>query len=230
MKKEKIYLIILAISSSLALSESFSPDKGLEIIPLKNMAIPDSYKKELSLRMQEEKTKGYYETNSSYARYLLGKKKNFHGELSEFKNNRDPSDTHLKKQISDLKLAFAFNGIPIPKENIMGYAAIGAWTENGWTGIKTFFEDKNFGICSYSLFNISLSHGAVQLNNETTEYIVNKKPSSANVEGSVDSGFLYEINWFDKTYVHFLQCAKPRYELIIQKLVDFANQIDTYVE
>jgi hypothetical protein len=208
------------------------PTKELTIVPMAKLNIPEQMKVEIMKNKAEEKQKGYHEMDSSYAQYLLNLKRTAPGEIKAFRVN-NAFDTHLKNEISDIHLAFNFKPLTMVKtENIIGYAPIGSYVKEGdrdlgWSGIKAFFMDQTLGACAYSFFDLQISHGAVQLNAETTEYLVNHKPSSTSVEGSLNSGFVYNVNWFDETKMHQLECANMAYtKQTLRRLVFLANQID----
>lgn len=228
-KKIKLTALLLTLPLCAFAGNDIVPlaTKGLQVIPLAKMDIPDSIKERIKDRIKQQNEKGYFETDSEYTRFLLNIKHNAPSEIRSFANNDDQTDTHLKKSISQIKLAFPYKGIKdIDSENVIGYAAIGSW-QDGWTGIKEFFSDNKMGICSYSLFNMELMHGAMQLNTETTRYDVNNKPTSIDVEGNQHSGFHYSIRWFDNKYNHDLECANMKYDKkISEEMIYLANKID----
>jgi hypothetical protein len=241
MKNKSIIANLLLILPILAWSNQptttiHQPAKNITIMPLADMNIPDTLKQNLRQRLAEEKTKGYYQTNSEYAQFLLNLEKNASSELKAYQSNPNPYDTHLKSSISAIKLAFPVNSLNfLNNKNTIGFAAIGTYINDkknqGWTGIKSFFTDKTLGVCSYSLMNLSLSQGSVKLNAETTKYIVNNKPSSKLIEGNVKTGFLYNVNWFDQTNMHQLECANMHFNKNnLNKLVNLANQYDKKIK
>ncbi|HLB41915.1 MAG TPA: hypothetical protein VJN02_03505 [Gammaproteobacteria bacterium] len=197
--------------------------------------IPDSIKQDLQKRKQEQDTKGYYETNSDYAGYLLNLKKVAPQEIKSFRSNPDAYDTHLKSDYKEIKLAFPFkipNGVN-PKD-IVGYAAAGGYVKKaaenhpeGWTGIGTYFTSENIGSCGYSFFNLALTHGGVDLNNDFTTYRVNKKASTETIEGNHKQGFVYSLSWYTKDTMSKLECANLNFDKeIMNKMVILANKID----
>jgi len=67
----------------------------------------------------------------------------------------------------------------------------------------------------------------VELNEETTEYLVNKKPTSKVIIGAYNSGFVYTVNWYTDTAMSILDCANKRYEKsIMTAMIALANKID----
>lgn len=98
---------------------------------------------------------------------------------------------------------------------------------DGWTGVKEFFNDPKIGLCSYSLSNMKLMHGGIQLAKEDVTYDVNKKPTTSEVEGSENSGFTYTVRWYDDTFAHELECANMLYDkTITENVLSLANRID----
>lgn len=189
--------------------------------------IPDALKKELIERKVQQETKGYYETTPRYADYLKSVKSIAKREIRAF-SKADQYDTHLKSSYKDILLAFDY----VPKKDIdneqtIAYAPIGSYVkEKGWTGIKVIFE-KDFGTCSYSYFNLKLSNGFVDLNQDFTTYKVNKKPSTESVEGNKHDGFVYSLDWYTKDSMSQLECLNSKFDKsIMQKLIALANKID----
>jgi hypothetical protein len=200
--------------------------RGIQLVPLKLMSIPEAQKEEVLARALEQKEKGFYETDSEYAKFLLETPAHAANEIKSFKANNDPTDTHLKANFNEIKLAFSFKGLPsIKKNDIIGYAAIGGW-HDGWTGIKVFFK-QNKSVCSYSYFDLAASHGAAQLNQEYATKEVNGKISYIDIEGNRKSGMLYSVNWFEEKAVHQLDCANATYnKLFTDGTVALARQLD----
>ncbi len=62
---------------------------------------------------------------------------------------------------------------------------------------------------------------------ETTEYFVNEKPSNKVIEGNINSGVLYSINWYTDTTMNMLECANKSFKPeIMTKMIALANKID----
>jgi hypothetical protein len=215
-----------------------SSQSGVQITPLKKMNIPESFKKELLTKIAEEKLKGYREEDNKYVKELISINREGPDEIKAFSKSNNPLDTHLKANITDVKLAFSFKEIPMPNQGkIIGYVPAGGYykanepdnltSREGWSGIKVFFNVPSVGTCSYTYFNLIASHGAVQLNKDTTRYIVNNKPSSSIVEGSYNSGFMYSVEWFGKADMHSLECANMLFDKKIKDdVIALANIID----
>lgn len=205
------------------------PGSGVKVLPLNNVNIPDSFKKKILSNMAQQKLKGYYFLQSDYPKQVLIKNKN---SLFEVDNSMNPFDTHLKKNLSATKLAFSYKGISnISSKNFIGYAVLGMWKNNGWTGIKAFFNDKDFGTCTYSLNNMALTKGAVQIPIEIVRHDINHKITVIDIKGNEGDGFIYTISWFDKIFSHDFECVNMKYDLTItEKMIGFAQEIDTNEE
>ena len=103
---------------------------------------------------------------------------------------------------------------------------MGGWRE-GWTGVREFFDDKNLGICAYSLNNMKLTHGGAQITKEDARYDINQLPNTLSVEQGDNSQFFYSINWFNGSFAADLECANSAYSpQTTEKLIELAKVID----
>lgn len=204
--------------------------KGIKIVPIKEINIPAEVKNQVKIGIAEEKQKGYIENNDNYASYFFKIKKEAAKQFySEESNQYGVYDTHLKKNYHDIKLLFDFSGIKsIPEKDIIAYAAIGSYKKGGshkkegWDGIRVFFE-KSYGNCSYQFMHIINAVLPV----ETTKYIVNNKPSFKDIEGNINDGFVYRVNWYNNDSINILECANKNLDQnIMSQLVETANKID----
>lgn len=203
------------------------PVSGIHVVPDSDLTMTESMRKEATFKLKQQNKNGYVESDSPYPRQLLTTKYRAASEIKENKGNKDPYDTHLKENISEIKLAFSYNGIPFVKpSNVIAFAAIGGY-KDGWTGVKEFFTDPNLGTCTLSLYNIALGHGGARLGKSTVKYVVNNKPTTISVEGSINSGFMYRVSWFDNTFIHDLECANMNFDKKITiTMIDHAKLID----
>lgn len=199
---------------------------GVTIVPAKKMNLPASVAASQKLRAFQLKTNGYIMLESSYPKYLVDM-----GKYGPKGINRsfNAADTNMKYSPDQIKLGYEYHPIKIiQSENILGYSASGTYIKDkGWSGIDTFFNFKNVGTCKYSLDNMKLTNGAVEISAETVRYDVNKKPTDIFVQGSVNSGFVYSVNWFDNSFAHALDCASMNYDKnLIEQVIALANKID----
>lgn len=182
------------------------------------------------IKLNELKVKGYDETVSDRGAALFSLNVKAKKEISDYRFYKNPEDSHLKEKISDIHLAFDVKPLSfITPENLFGYAAVGMYKQQqGWTGITMFFKDKDLGVCAYTLNNMKISEEAVQLFEEFVRHDINDMPNVIYNEGTKNSGFLYKINWFDKTFEKKLECfnKKPFNKEITNQLINLAQHIE----
>jgi hypothetical protein len=221
-------LLSFPIISYANMKELPQPDSGLQVIPFSQMDITDKMKNETLLKLNEQSTKGFVNSNSIDAKHLLNFTQKQNVIYYADKVNSNPTDTHMRNDLSQIKLAFPVKALPLrPGLKIIGYAPIGTWLNKSWTGVKMFFTDLRLGVCEYSIINYSLSHGAIQIASEVVSYDINNKPTTFSIEGNEKTGYLYNISWFDKAYSRELQCAKLQFEPKLKnELIDFARNLD----
>ena len=244
MMKKRLVAILCAIPLiAYATDEAPLPKQGLQIVPLSAMSIPEDMKKDILKIAQEQKTKGYHETSDTRYQQSLFKiqkrytmRKKYSGKSANLVVvPEDVTLSDIKDHLSDIPLAFPFNNINwVELDKIMGFVPQGSLIKDnnnptgGWSGIKVLFSDDQLGACSYSYLNLKLSHGGVQLNTETTEYLVNKHPSTKIIEGNINDGFVYTINWDKEGEMHTLDCANMKFDKeITKKMIALANKIDS---
>jgi hypothetical protein len=224
---KKLLASLLLIAPLIAVAEDSpfpSAQKGIQIVPMAKQKIPKALKAEIMASAKEEKEKGYITTNDAKAHYLLNIKRDVPYQLATSKDkDYGVMDTRIKKSYTQIKLSFLFTPVKgVKKSDIIGYAAIGSFEKKGWNGIKEIFQS-TLGNCSYSRMGIK----AVQLAEETTEYFVNKKPSNKIIEGNINTGFLYSINWYTDTTMNTLECANMNFnQEIMTRMIGLANKID----
>jgi len=203
-----------------AISLAHNVPDNIKIVPLKNMGFPVKIKKEMQSYNDIQKQNGYVQSDNTYTRKLLLMRSN----TMRFLKSDDPAEQELKKSLSEIPLNFKYkNNVP----NTIAYTALGLETKEGWSGIKIFFDGKEIGTCELSVFNIANANQPMQLNEDGLTYDVNDKPTRINIEGSHNSGFMYSVRWYDKNFVHELQCANLTYDKrITEKIIVLANTID----
>lgn len=198
---------------------------GINILPLEKINMP--MKEETRKQLRSFSAKGYNETKSTdeAVNSLLNIQKISAKETMQYDNNTNPLDTHLRSDVSKLRLSFNFTGIPeIPKENILGFAPAGGYShKNGWDGVVEFDRIPTLGTCSFTTFAIK----SVIIYKEALEYLINNKPSDKAISGNWNTGFLYHVNWYTDTRRNSLECAnknlKPEN---LKEMIRIANQID----
>lgn len=171
------------------------------------------------LNREQMKTKGYIEKNLAYPKKMLGMRSKV-----KFSASKDKEDTELRKNVNEIRLAFNY----APKtNNPIGFAPIMLWTNDGWTGIKEFFDAKDIGICSISTVNMKLTHQSVRIPAEIVKHDINNKVTTILIEGSNNTGFNYRIEWYDSIYSKELECANMTYDKeITNKMITLAKELD----
>ncbi len=203
--------------------------KGISIVPFKNNALPEAIKKQMEIELKNKMSLSYrgYEVSSNpwiknLSEYNLQKQ-------YKILDNNDIHDTHLKSNLSFVKLIFPYKGISfIGPDDIIGYSVMGSFikVQNGWNGISTFFNYKN-NVCVYRKHNYLSYGGAAQLNKEDTTFDVAGYPTVINTEGNAKNGFVYSINWYDKEYFNNLDCHNKNFDASLKKeMIVLANRIN----
>lgn len=202
--------------------------KGINIWSLEKL--DSSTKEKMINHLKTFRKDGYHQTSSTDEAFnsLYNIAKIAKNETKEYDKNHNPLDTHLKSDISKIKLSFNFPGMPgVSQENIIGFAPAGGYThKNGWDGVVEFANIPNIGICSFTTFSIQ----SVILYKEVLEYSVNKKPTDKNISGNWNTGFIYQINWYTDKRRNSLECANKNFNPeLMDKMIVIANQIDHIV-
>lgn len=210
-------------SQNLPLSNS-----GIQIVPAQTLFASPAVKNKDFAMLYEQKKNGYVEEENPRAKELLEFKHIASYQYKKFANALDPESTQLRHSTEELKMEYAFRGVPKDlMSHFTGVAPFGAFHEGGWDGAVQFFENNETGSCAYTEHNLQLSHGGARLAKEAVTYEVNNKPTLLLVKGSKNAGFVYEVNWFDNLFAHTLECANRTYDLTITKnVVQLANKID----
>lgn len=212
------------LNQNMELEKLPQPDSGIVIVP--STELPQLPKEQLSA-INEYKLHGFENTKSEDAIQLLSLDRNNLLREKSYISDQNPYDTHLKKNLSQIKLAFDFHEISfIDEMNVIGFAVMGTWL-NGWTGVSEAFVNKELGICDYSKLNLKLGHGAAKIAQENVTYDINGHPSITYVEGNNDFGYAYKVSWFDDIFYHTVKCALKKYDkdelnnvIKLSKLID----------
>ena len=209
--------ILLALAPVIAYAHDIS--SNIDIVQLNSMSFSPELKNEMRAYNSDMKNKGYIEKDNAYIHQLLKIKTASNARSTQLGSNE------LKDSESDIKITFKFTSV-LP--NPVAYSGIGIETNTGtWSGIKEFFDGKEAGMCSLSVFDISKVKEHIQLNAEGLGYEVNDKPTRITVEGNINSGFMYSIRWYDKNFAREIECANnDMKESIKTKMLEFAKKVD----
>ena len=83
------------------------------------------------------------------------------------------------------------------------------------------------GSCEYSMLDLPSSGDSIQVAKEPANYNINNKVSTHLIEGSRDSGFLYEVAWFTSNRMNQVSCATHQYDpKLMNKLITLCRHID----
>ncbi|MDF1683335.1 MAG: hypothetical protein P1U36_01635 [Legionellaceae bacterium] len=210
---------------------------GVKVVPRSRLGMPDKVFKEDQAEAKQRKRFGYVEKNMPYAVNLLKMETTAPIQIKQYEANLNEQGTHLRQSVNDLKLAFKFKEITHDKlspyglqvTTMLGAAPQGDFHEEsgGWSGVAQFFVIQNLGTCVYGMRSVKASGGAALLAKEDVVYNINDKATLVKVDGSQYSGFLYQVEWFDKNNVHKLECANTQYSKHIKdEVINLARTID----
>ncbi|MGC1181568.1 hypothetical protein [Legionella sp.] len=209
------------------IKEGFSPNGGVTIVPSSQVNAPEKLKKQWMNERREQENKGYISVYSERAKELMQLKDIVHFKYDSSLNNKDKNSSIFRRNIDEIALAYNF--LPIDEKyisKVYGFAASNTFKE-GWTGVVEFFESADFGACAYTESNVTLTHQAAKVDENIVRYDVNNKITTFNVEGNSESGFLYQIDWFDNNFFRTLECAYKDYSSKnSNSLIALAQEID----
>lgn len=205
-----------------------------------NQAKDDYYaskvKNFLNMHKEQEKN-GFVREPEPRAKELLNFKETAKYQFKKYKKEFAPRSTHLRHNISELKMAYTFVGVPdsLMDKNI-GVAPYGAYKQtkqgdkaDGWDGAVQFFEKKNIGSCEFKEHNLKLAHGGVELIQELVSEEVNGKPTVILTKGNKDTGFLYQVSWYDNNFSREISCASHDFSNVIKNnVVELAKLIEKF--
>jgi len=177
-----------------------------------------------------QKTKGYYEKPNKKAKILLAMPEKAEKEYNDRKLlARSPGDTHLYEVLSDMPMKFNYKGVPANlATKVIGYAPEHTFINNGWTGAVEFFIPGFNSVCAYHEISIKLTKTSAYIPKEIATYAVNNKLTKINAMGDKDTGFVYEVEWWDQQFKRTLECASQNYSQDIAKAtLELAKKIDS---
>jgi hypothetical protein len=227
MKLKKLALITLLILPLYTLAQNSNVVDGVTIVSANAMATDSTLKKQDDLEASQLKTQGYISTKHDNAKYLLNIKASAPAEIKAYANSKDPYDTHLKQNISEINLTFPYKGVQgISDKNVIGYAATGTVVKGGWTGVKEIFNDEKLGVCSLDIESRRDVKMQVRINADRVSYAANNNPTTTQVEGDPKFGFRYSIFWISNKYNSNLDCATRNYDpTLLAKMVSYSDVI-----
>ena len=199
--------------------EGFNINGGVTVVQSSQIHVSDKIKSQWTKDRFEQKNKGYISIYSDRAKELVQLTDSAPFKYKASKKNKDKTSSIFRKKSSEISMAYEFT--PIPRQNITKvYGFSGGNTyKNGWTGIVEFFNVENIGNCAYTENNVSITHQAAKVDEAVVSYDVNGKVTVVTIEGNKESGYLYQVDWFDKNYFHTLECANQKYSNFTKDLV-----------
>ena len=232
----KIIVLVLILLPVCGLSENINlstgdllelPD-GVKIVPRAKLGFTEEELIRGAEEDLERKQKGYVNEKSNRAFQLIDFESYSKRQLELTKNNHSSSGTHLRPFIRDLKLAFYYRGVPYDSmAKNFGASPGGGYRTDGWTQATQFFYAKDIGNCAFIESDAHITQSSIEIALEAIEYLVNKKPSLIDVRGSAESGFLYDIQWFDGDYFRELECANIKFsKTTLNNIIELAKRID----
>lgn len=177
----------------------------------------------------DQKTKGYYEMANKKAKLLLAMPEIAEKEYNARKSIAfNPYDTHLYEVKNNLPMSYPYKGVPQTlATKVIGYAPESTFVNNGWAGAVEFFVPSFGGVCAFHEISIALTKTAAYIPKEIATYAVNNKLTKMNAVGDKETGFVYEIEWWDKKFKRTLECAAQEYaDAMRTKTLELAKKID----
>ena len=204
------------------------PNTGVHIMPANKMHYTKQQITSIKTNASVLNNKGYIEKYNQNATNLLMFHQIANADYSQ-KDNLGVHSTHLRHNLSDLKMAYDYQGVPasLAKE-VIGFAPESTFIDHGWTGAVEFFSPQGLdGLCSYHEVNIQLTGSSANFAKEIVGNQVNNKVTIIEVSGNNASGYGYNIEWWDDNFRHVLECASKNFKSDIkQQAIALAVNID----
>ncbi|MBA2648974.1 MAG: hypothetical protein H0U75_05100 [Legionella sp.] len=204
------------------------PDSGVKVIPEKQMSSYNETKERRIKAKKDIETLGYINESSPATERLLHLQITASHDLKAHANEINPTSTHLKKSVAELKMAYSPTTVPsTAADEYIGAAPYLTYLQDrGWVGLIQFFTNKNVGNCSYSENNLKLSHGAIVIAKEDVRDDINGKVTTVEVVGTPEEGFTYSVEWFDNDFFKRVDCANKKYSAnLTNAVIDIAKAI-----
>lgn len=205
------------------------PGSGANVVDTKGFKMTSAQSASVNKFNADQKSKGYYEQNNKKAKLLLAMPETAEKEYNARKSIAfNPQDTHLYEVKSNLPMNYTYKGVPSALvTKVIGYAPESTFVNNGWSGAVEFFVPSFGGVCAFREVNIEITKSSAYIPKEIATYLVNKKLTTMNAVGNKESGFVYEIEWWDKKFKRTLECASKEYaDAMRTQTLELAKQID----
>lgn len=197
----------------------YPENPGLHIVSISEMSKEETEKhRQIQIEMKEMQEKGYAHSDTEDPLGIFS--------IQYASPGEHPDGIELTDNIHSIKLAFPYEGLNfISSENSFGFYG-SYFLIGGSLGIGQYFKVFELGICNYERNNRALAHAEVRLVRDDLNYEINHKPSQYIIRGSEKTGYSAYVDWYDKTYIHHLQCANREAIPDIYKVFDLAIRID----
>lgn len=205
------------------------PGSGASVVDTKSFKMTTSQSAAVNKFNADQKTKGYSEQENKKAKLLLSMPETAEKEYNARKSiTFNPQDTHLYEVKNNLAMNYDYKGVPAAlTTKVIGYAPESTFVNNGWSGAVEFFVPSFGGVCAFREVNIEITKSSAYIPKEIATHLVNKKITTMNAVGNKDSGFVYEVEWWDKKFKRTLECASKDYSAVIsRKTLELAKNID----
>lgn len=205
------------------------PGSGATVEDTKGFKMTSSQSAYVNKFNLDQKTKGYHEEANKKAKLLLAMPETAEKEYNARKSIAfNPQDTHLYEVKSNMAMNYSYKGVPATlATKVIGYAPESTFVNNGWSGAVEFFVPSFGGVCAFREVNIEITKSSAYIPKEIATHLVNKKITTMNAVGNKDSGFVYEVEWWDKKFKRTLECASKDYSATIsRKTLELAKDID----
>lgn len=205
------------------------PGSGANVVDTKGFKMTSAQSASVNKFNADQKTKGYSEQNNKKAKLLLAMPETAEKEYNARKSVAfNPQDTLLYEVKSNLPMNYPYKGVPAALAiKVIGYAPESTFVNNGWSGAVEFFVPSFGGVCAFREVNIEITKSSAYIPKEIATYLVNKKITTMNAVGNKESGFVYEIEWWDKKFKRTLECASKEYaDAMRTQTLELAKQID----
>ncbi len=206
------------------------PGSGAQIRPFNSIKMTKEQMSSVSTYNNAQKYKGYNEQFSYHAQTLSQMPNVAKADMVEHPpEHLMPYDTHLRSQASQLKMNYEYHEVDSALINqVIGFAPENTYVNNGWNGAVEFFTPKSLNAtCAYHEINIKLTGTSAVIPKEVVSYKVNKKVTTVSAEGNNASGFLYQLEWWDKEFRRNLECTTKEYSADIKnEVIMLAKAID----
>ena len=208
------------------------PHSGVHIRPMSTMNISKQGLQDFHSRQAAIKKTGYVKEYSTYALTLKNIQHAADEDYKASANDKSPESTHLVKAFNELTLAYKAQDIPasIVKTSI-GYSPAGTFMTHdkykGWNAWGMFFVSINDLTCTFDENNVELSGSSANIAKEIVTRDVNDKITTVVTSGDNASGFIVDVQWFDKRFREQLRCRLSTYDKsLVDSIIDMAKEID----